>query len=123
MLQTNLTHIETEQDFQDLIQSNENVMITCGRMGPMCIPVYDVMEKLEGECSSVTFRDMAFDGPVSHVIKSLPEVRSFQSLPFVAYYKNGELARATAGIQTKKQVKQNLEELFHCDDEAVAVQG
>ena len=123
MLQTNLTHIETEQDFRDIIESEANVMITCGRMGPMCIPVYDVMEKLEGECSSVTFRDMAFDGPVSHVIKSLPEVRNFQSLPFVAYFKNGKLARATAGIQNKKQVKGNLVDLFHCDDQSTAVQA
>ena len=120
MLQTNLTHIESEQDFQDVVENNENVMITCGRMGPMCIPVYDVMEKLEGECSSVTFRDMAFDGPAAHTIKSLPEVRGFTSLPFVAYFRNGKLVKATGGIQNKKQVKGNLEELFQCSSAAAA---
>ncbi len=114
MLQTNLNHVNSEQDFEQLLKDNENVMIACGRMGPMCIPVYDIMEKLEGECESVTFRDMAFDGPVSHVIKSQPAVRTFQSLPFVAYYKNGKLVKATGGIQTKKQVKENLQELYDC---------
>ena len=32
---------------QKVLAENENVMITCGRMGPMCLPVYDVMESLE----------------------------------------------------------------------------
>lgn len=112
MLQTNLKHIESEQDFQQVIQQNETVMVTCGRMGPMCIPVYDVMEKLEGEYEQVAFRDLAFDSDVSHLVKSLPEVRSFQSLPFVVYYKNGKVARVTGGIQTKKQVKENLDALL-----------
>ena len=115
MLQTNLNHVDTDEAFQNLIQENENVMLSCGRMGPMCIPVYDIMEGLETECDTVAFRDMAFDGPAAHIIKGLPEVRTFQSLPFVAYYKNGKLARATAGIQSKKQVRGNLEDLFSCD--------
>jgi len=123
MLQTNLIHVESEQDFRALLEKNENVMLTCGRMGPMCIPVYDIMEKLEGECSNVAFRDMSFDGPAAHVIKSLPQMRGFQSLPFVAYFKHGKLAKATGGLQTKKQVKSNLEELFHCDDQVGAAQA
>lgn len=120
MLQTNLNHVTSEQEFNALIQGHENVMITCGRMGPMCIPVYDAMEKLEPECPGVTFRDMEFDAPVAHVIKGQPEARTFSSLPFVAYFKNGQLARMTGGIQTKKQVKQNLQELFACDSARAA---
>lgn len=112
MLQTNLKHIESENDFQQVIAENDNVMVTCGRMGPMCIPVYDIMEKLEGEYGSVAFRDMAFDSDIAHVVKTLPEVRQFQSLPFVVYYKQGKVARVTGGIQTKKQVKENLDALL-----------
>ena len=47
MLYTNLKHIETAADHQKLINENENVMVCCGRMGPMCIPVYGIMEEIE----------------------------------------------------------------------------
>ena len=112
MLQTNLKHVESREDFNHLIAENDNVMVTCGRMGPMCIPVYDVMETLEDKYEDVAFRDLAFDSDTADVVKSLPDVRHFQSLPFVVYYKNGEVAKVTAGIQTKQQVKANLDELL-----------
>ena len=40
-LDTNLKHLTTERELKELIASKENVMVCCGRMGPMCIPVYD----------------------------------------------------------------------------------
>jgi len=111
MLQTNLTHIESSSDLQSALEENDNVMVTCGRMGPMCIPVYDIMESLERKYQDVAFRDMAFDSSVAAVVKSLPDARQLTSLPFVVYYKNGEVTKVTGGIQTKQQVKQNLDEL------------
>ncbi len=112
MLQTNLTHVLSEQDHAKLLQENENVMICCGRMGPMCIPVYDVMEEIEGEYKNVKFADMEFDSPDAKVIRSLPECRSFQGLPFVVYYKNGKVVKATSSIQSKEQVTTILDENF-----------
>lgn len=47
MLNTNLKHLETEEEGKEVLANNENVMICCGRMGPMCIPVYGIMEQLE----------------------------------------------------------------------------
>ncbi len=44
ILSTNLKHIATGQEHAEVLENNENVMICCGRMGPMCLPVYDVME-------------------------------------------------------------------------------
>ena len=111
MLQTNLTHIENEQDLQSTLDQNDNVMVTCGRMGPMCIPVYDIMENLEQKYEDVAFRDMAFDSDIASTVKGLPDARMLRSLPFVVYYKGGEVVKVTGGIQTKKQVKENLEEL------------
>jgi len=111
MLQTNLTHIQNEQELQNTLESNDNVMVTCGRMGPMCIPVYDIMEGLENKYDDVAFRDMAFDSPIANTVKGLPDARMLSSLPFVVYYKNGKVQKVTGGIQTKKQVKQNLDEL------------
>ena len=112
MLNTHLTHIETEAAFQELLAKNENVMICCGRMGPMCIPVYDVMEKLESKYPHVQFRDMEFDASVAHVIRNLPECRTFNGLPFTVYFKNGKVAAATSSIQSKQQVTEILDREF-----------
>ncbi len=113
MLQTNLTHVLSKQDHSKLLQENENVMICCGRMGPMCIPVYEVMEELEGEYKNVKFADMEFDTSDASVIRNLPECSSFQGLPFVVYYKNGQVVKATSSNQNKDQVTAILDEKFN----------
>ena len=112
MLYTNLKHIETAADHQKLISENENVMICCGRMGPMCIPVYGIMEDIEEQYAHVKFADMEFDNPESHVIRNTPEVRGFMGIPFTMYYKNGKLVKATSSIQSKTQVTAILEKEF-----------
>jgi CRP-like cAMP-binding protein len=43
MLYTNLKHLESIADHSKAINENENVMVICGRMGPMCIPVYGIV--------------------------------------------------------------------------------
>ena len=112
MLHTNLTHVLSEQDHSKLLQENENVMICCGRMGPMCIPVYEVMEELESEYKNEKFADMEFDTPDAKVIRNLPECRSFQGIPFVVYYKNGQVVKATSSIQSREQVTTILDQNF-----------
>ena len=39
--------VEPEGPRTVIIGPDENVMVCCGRMGPMCIPVYGIMEELE----------------------------------------------------------------------------
>ncbi len=112
MLQTNLTHLLSEKDFRETLAKNENVMICCGRMGPMCIPVYGVMEELEGTYRHVAFRDMEFDGPIGHLIRNLPECQAFRGLPFTVYFKNGKVVKATTSIQTMDQVTEILDAHF-----------
>ena len=110
MLQTNLKHVESTKEFQDLIQNNEKVVVVCGRMGPMCIPVYEVMETLEPKYPDIKFRDMDFDTRVAmETIRSLPHVRTFNGLPFTVYFRNGKVVAATSSIQTKQQVKAILD--------------
>jgi thioredoxin 1 len=87
-------------------------MISCGRMGPMCIPVYQSMIELESSYPQVAFRDFAFDAPDAHVVRSLPECRGFMGLPFTVYYRNGKVVSATSGIQTKAQIKEILDREF-----------
>ncbi len=112
MLQTNLTHILTEPDFRETLAKNENVMICCGRMGPMCIPVYGVMQELQHTYKHVAFRDMEFDGPIGHLIRNLPECRTFRGLPFTVYFKNGTVVKATTSIQSMEQVTEILDAHF-----------
>ncbi|MBT3227798.1 MAG: thioredoxin family protein [Candidatus Marinimicrobia bacterium] len=112
MLNTNLKHITSEADFKQVIESNEKVMVCCGRMGPMCLPVYDIMEDLEEKYESVVFYDMAFDSPDAHVIRNHPKSAGFMGLPFTYYFKNGEAVEATSSIQSKKQVKELLDKHF-----------
>lgn len=112
MLYTNLKHIENAADHAKAISQNENVMVICGRMGPMCIPVYGIAEELEKDYDHVKFFDMEFDNPESHVIREIPEVRGFMGIPFTIYYKNGKVVKATSSIQTKQQVKAKLDEYF-----------
>jgi thioredoxin 1 len=112
MLNTNLKHIESDAEFQKVLNENENVMICCGREGPMCLPVYDIMENFESKYENVAFRDMRFDGPAAHNIKSLPEVRFFTGLPFTVYFQKGKVVAATTSIQTKSQVREILDREF-----------
>lgn len=112
MLYTNLKHIETAADHQKITSENENVMVCCGRMGPMCIPVYGIMEELEQSYSHVKFYDMEFDNPESHVIRNAPECQGFMGLPYVVYYKNGKIVKATSSIQSMQQVKEILDAKF-----------
>ena len=85
-------------------------MVCCGRMGPMCIPVYAAMTELENEYDQVVFADMEFDIPDAAVIRNAPECRNFMGLPFVVYYKNGKLVHATSSIQNRSQIESILKE-------------
>ncbi len=112
MLYTNLKHLQTADEHAKVLSENENVMVICGRMGPMCIPVYGIAEEIEKTYPHVKFCDMEFDNPQAHVIRNLPEVRNFMGIPFTIYYKNGKVVKATSSIQTKQQVTTILDEQF-----------
>ncbi len=112
MLYTNLKHIESAALYAHVINENEHVMVICGRMGPMCIPVYRIAEELETKYAHVKFFDMEYDNPESDVVRSLPEVQYFTGIPFTVYYNNGKIVNATSGIQTIAQVKAILDKEF-----------
>ena len=112
MLITNLNHVESADQHKKIIQENENVMICCGRMGPMCLPVYDIMEELQDKYTHVKFFDMDFDSPEAYVIKNARECAGFMGLPFTMYYKNGKVVNATTSIQNMQQVTSILDENF-----------
>jgi thioredoxin 1 len=112
MLYTNLNHVESAVQLEKNISENENVMVCCGRMGPMCIPVYGIMEELEPVYSHVKFLDMEFDNPEAQVIRNAPLTSGFMGLPYTVYYKNGKMVKATSSIQSMQQVKTILDSEF-----------
>ena len=106
---TSLEHVVTAAQHAEIINNNETVMICCGRMGPMCLPVYDAMDELQEEYPNIKFMDMLFDTPEAHVIRNAPECAGFMGLPFTMYYKNGKVVKATSSIQSKEQIKEILD--------------
>jgi thioredoxin 1 len=104
MLYTNLKHIENALAHTSIIHENEHVMVICGNMGPMCIPLYRVAEELESDYPHIKFFDMEFDNPESLVVRNLPEVAAFRGIPFTIFYNKGQVVRATSGTQTKSQI-------------------
>jgi thioredoxin 1 len=112
MLQTTVHEIETADELKKIINENENVMVCCGRMGPMCIPVYDVMEELEEEKPHIKFYSMAFDSREAVPIRNADMCSGFMGLPFTVYYKNGKMIDATTSIQSHKQITTILDKHF-----------
>ena len=110
MLMTEIQEIGTISELEEIISENENVMVCCGRMGPMCIPVYEVMEEMEEERPDIKYRSMAFDSPEAAIIRNAPMCKGFMGLPFTVYYKNGEMVKATTSIQSREQIVSILDE-------------
>jgi len=112
MLRTNLKHLETDEETQEALKNSENVVICCGRMGPMCIPVYSIFNQLEARYPHMSFYDQDFDIPAAGFIKRLPECASFMGLPFTVYFKNSKVVAATTSIQNDGQITEILEKEF-----------
>ncbi len=104
-LQTDLHHVQSKAELEQMIQENEKVVVVCGRMGPMCVPVYGIMKALEAKHPDIKFNDFLFDHPEASIIRNLPEAKRFRGLPFTIYYRNGKVVKATSSIQDAKAVK------------------
>lgn len=112
MLSKTLKQLKTEQEVKETVENNENLMICCGRIGPMCIPVYRIMEELENAYAHVKFCVQKFDTPSANFVRNLPECASFMGLPFTVYFKKGKVVAATSSIQNKDQIVKILDKHF-----------
>jgi thioredoxin 1 len=112
MLHTNLQHIMSKADLKEALNKHEKNVVVCGRMGPMCVPVYGIMETLKEKYADIGFYDFEFDNPEAEVIRSLPQARNFRGLPFTIYYRNGEVVAATSSIQSAKDIKEIINSKF-----------
>ena len=112
MLHTNLKHLETDEETREVLKNSENVVICCGRMGPMCTPVYAILSQLETQYPHVRFYDQDFDIPAAGFIRHLPECSSFMGLPFTVYFHNSKVVAATTSIQNRDQISKILDSEF-----------
>ncbi|MCK5241240.1 thioredoxin family protein [bacterium] len=112
MLDAKLKYLKSREEIDELLKTNAKVMICCGRLGPMCIPVYAIMEKLEKKYPRIKMAGMDFDISAADYIKNLPECKYFMGLPFTVYFKNGGVVKATTSIQNEKQITDILNEVF-----------
>jgi thioredoxin 1 len=110
MLYTNLKHIETTAGYGRAIGENQNVLIICGNMGVDSIQVYCIAEKLEALFPQVKFFDMEFDNPELKFLCDLFDNEI--SVPYLVYYRNGEMVYQTSGIQTREQMAEKLDKLL-----------
>jgi len=113
-LQSSLDEVQTKSEVENLINSYEKVIISCGRNGPMCVPVYGAFEVLKEKekYSEIKFVVMPFDVPDASIIRELSECRTFMGLPFNIYYKNGKVVGATSSIQDVQSIKKTINESF-----------
>ena len=112
MLFTDIKHLETTKELKAALEDNENLVICCGRMGPMCVPVYAIMKELETEYPHVAFYDQDFDIPAANFIRNLPECAYFMGLPFTVYFRNGKVVAATSSIQRRDEMMKIIDREF-----------
>jgi thioredoxin 1 len=112
-----ITQITSDKEFDKAVENTENLVVCAGRWGPMCIPVYGEMERLEKEPTydNVSFRVVDFDSQPAGKIKNLSECKNFRGLPFTVYYKNGRVVHATSSIQSKQQLEDNIAKYLMID--------
>ncbi len=111
MLYTNLRHIESANQLQETIFRNQNVMVICGRMGALSIPVFRIASELEAEYPQVNFYDMEYDNPESEIICQLAAEHQQLNIPVIVFFENGKPATVTSGMQTKEQLRNLLDKI------------
>lgn len=105
MLYTNLKHIESASDLNQIISGNDQVVVICGRMDPVSVSVYRLAGELEKNYPQVQFYDMEYDDPESENLRKLPGLLDFEGLPFSVYFRNGKLERVSVGIFSINQME------------------
>ena len=101
VLYTNLEHLRSKIKFEKLIKEKKKVIIIAGRnVCSNCRSMFPIFEKISLIRKDIEIRDWDYDLNSADVIRDLPECRNFESLPFVVYFKNGQVVEATSGKQT-----------------------
>lgn len=104
MLYTNLNHIENENDFRRAISENDHVVVIYGRMDPLSIPVYRIVEEVENEFLAVKFFDMEMDNPDLLMLPELQEVKNGPMAPVVICFSYGKVASISSNVHSSIEI-------------------
>jgi len=118
MFDIKIVQIADVEEFDKVLKDSGKLVVCAGRWGPMCIPVYNAMEKIEmaGQFKDVLLRVVDFDGEPAGRIRNSEECRHFRGLPFTVYYLNGEIVHATSSIQPRQQLEENIKKYLYQDN-------
>ncbi len=118
MFDIKIVQILNSEEFDEALNNSGNLVVCAGRWGPMCIPVYKAMEKIdeEGRFGDVVLRVVDFDSEIAERIRNLEECRNFRGLPFTIYYRDGKVVHATTSIQPKQALEENIKKYLYLDN-------
>ena len=112
VLRTKLQHLRSKAKFKKLIKEYEKVIIVAGRMCPICSSMYPIFEHLDEIHDDIEIRDWDYDLKSADMIREMPETEDFWTLPFVLYFRNGEIVEAHAGKKSSSDIKKIIQDNF-----------
>jgi len=113
MLYTNLKHIESIKQLNDVIGNNNNVVMCYGRMNSDCIPVFNALEQLESELSDVQIYDIEYDNPEFEDFKQSTHSLTMTELPYLIFFQNGEVREVFAGKKDENQLRTSIHSIYN----------
>ncbi|WP_010243414.1 YbbN family protein [Acetivibrio cellulolyticus] len=115
MFDISVEQITDALEVERLIENSNKLVICAGRWDPMCIPVYRAMEQIikDGQFQDTLLRVIEFDSEAASKIRGLEECKHFRGLPFTVYFLNGKVVCATASIQSRQQIEENIKKYLY----------
>ena len=112
MLYTNLNHIESTNQLNDVIGKNKNVVMCYGRMNHDCIAVFNALEQLGNEHSDVQIYDIEYDNPEFEDFKQSTHTLAMTELPYLILFQNGEVREVYTGKKDENQLRNIIHSVY-----------
>lgn len=109
MLYTNLNHIESAQQFQQIVEQNKKIVVACGRMDPTSVKLYNELEVLRKRYHHILFYDFECDHPEFRIV--LPELAQ-NSDPAIVLIENGAIKNVVFEQQDYDHLSTHLSDFF-----------
>jgi len=112
MLYTNLKHIESTSQLNDVIEKNNNVVMCYGRMNHNCIPVFNALEQLENEIPTIQMYDIEYDNPEFEDFKQSTHTLKMAELPYLIFFQNGAVREVITGKKDENQLRNIIHSVY-----------
>lgn len=112
MLYTNLKHIESSSQLNDVIDKHNNVVMCYGRMNYDCIAVFNALEQLERENPNIQMFDVEYDNPEFEAFKQSTHSLTMAELPYLILFQNGVVREVYAGKKDENQLRNIIKNVY-----------